>query len=123
MSESESVALHSSEESPSNASEYVLPPIERAAEREGLPRTYRMRADAHYVESVRPLVAWFVEDPARQERFSFVWERMLNSGRPYKGMRVRLPEQARALRLIAEHGAAAFYDGPIGRAVVGAFLG
>ena len=60
MSESESVvALHSSEESASSASEYVLPTIERAAEREGLPRGYRMRADAHYVdqlESPAPLV-------------------------------------------------------------------
>lgn len=52
MSESESVALHSSEESASPASEYVLPAIERSPEREGLPRSYRMRADAHYVDQL-----------------------------------------------------------------------
>ena len=53
MSESESVALHSSEESTPSASEYVLPTIERSpAEREGLPRGYRMRADAHYVDQL-----------------------------------------------------------------------
>jgi hypothetical protein len=53
VSESESVvALHSSEEAASTPSEYVLPQIERAAEREGLPRSYRMRADAHYVDQL-----------------------------------------------------------------------
>ena len=53
MSESESVvALHSSEETASITSEYVLPQIERATEREGLPRSYRMRADAHYVDQL-----------------------------------------------------------------------
>jgi hypothetical protein len=52
VSESESVALHSSEESGSSASEYVLPAVERSSEREGLPRGYRMRADAHYVDQL-----------------------------------------------------------------------
>jgi hypothetical protein len=53
VSESESVvALHSSEETASTTSEYVLPQIERATEREGLPRSYRMRADAHYVDQL-----------------------------------------------------------------------
>lgn len=51
MSESESGVVHSFEESPSSSSEYVLPRIERA-EREGLPRGYRMRADAHYVDQL-----------------------------------------------------------------------
>ena len=52
VSESESVALHSSEESVSPASEYVLPAADRGGEREGLPRGYRMRADAHYVDQL-----------------------------------------------------------------------
>jgi hypothetical protein len=57
VSESESVALHPSEEPVSAASEYLLATPDRVAEREGLPRSYRMRADAHYVDQLESPVA------------------------------------------------------------------
>jgi gamma-glutamyltranspeptidase / glutathione hydrolase len=79
--------------------------------------------DQHYVDSVRPLIRRFRDDPSLQHRFAFVWDRFLRQGEVGVGDRIVLPEQAAALRLIAEQGASAFYEGPIARAIVSAVQG
>lgn len=89
----------------------VLAPAIRAAE-EGFV------VDAHYVHSMDEIMPWFRKDPARQRRLSFVWKRFLLEGKLKVGDRIRLPEQAEALRLIARDGADAFYRGPIADAIV-----
>jgi gamma-glutamyltranspeptidase/glutathione hydrolase len=80
-------------------------------------------ADEHYVQSARTdelVLPWLLKDPARQARFGFLWDRFLARGEIRKGNIIKLPEQARALRLIARDGAAAFYTGDIARAIVSA---
>jgi len=89
----------------------VLAPAIRAAEAGFV-------VDRHYLKIAGELNAWFAEDPGRKSRHRFVWERFLKSGRVAEGDSIRLPEQAVALRLIAEHGSQAFYGGPIGEAIV-----
>ncbi|MBL8763883.1 MAG: gamma-glutamyltransferase [Phycisphaerae bacterium] len=89
----------------------VLGPAIRAAE-EGFV------ADAHYESAAAELIGKFELNPEWKERFPLVWGRFLDGGRVRAGCRVRLPEQARALRLIAEGGASAFYEGPVGEAVI-----
>jgi gamma-glutamyltranspeptidase / glutathione hydrolase len=91
----------------------VLAPAIRLAERGFI-------ADEHYVDSARALARQFEQNAEYKSRFRFVWERFLREGRVNVGDRIRLPEQAQALRLIAERGAGAFYDGPIGEAIVAA---
>lgn len=51
-------------------------------------------------------------------RFGFVWETLTRRGEIAVGDRLVNPQQARALRLIAEQGAEAFYGGEIGEALV-----
>lgn len=75
-------------------------------------------ADAHYVDSVQTVIKWYRKDPARQQRLPFVWKRFLREGRIKPGDRIRLPEQAEALRLIARDGKDAFYSGPIASEIV-----
>lgn len=92
----------------------VLAPAIRLAE-EGF------AADAHYEESAQNdamVIPWLKKDEARQRRFAFLWERLLNKGEVRKGYHVALPEQADALRMIAEKGAAGFYQGPVAEAIV-----
>jgi gamma-glutamyltranspeptidase/glutathione hydrolase len=84
----------------------VLAPAIRAAE-EGF------IVDQDYVEAHVELFQWFNDDPTRQKRFAFVWNRFLGKGNVKPGDRIQLPEQAKALRLIAERGSAAFYRGQI----------
>lgn len=77
--------------------------------------------DEHYVDSVQPLLRRFRDGQSgrdMQRRFSFVWTRFLREGTIAAGDRIQLPEQAAALRLIAEDGAAAFYQGPIAEAIL-----
>ncbi len=77
--------------------------------------------DQHYEDSARKdklVLPWLEQDVARQRRFAFLWERFLDVGRVRKGYVLKLPEQARALELIAEEGAKAFYEGEIARAIV-----
>lgn len=90
--------------------EVVLAPAIRLAE-EGYP------VDRHYVETAREQIDRFEANPDWKERFAFVWERFLFEGEVEVGDRLVLPEQARALRLIAEHGAEPFYRGEIARAI------
>ncbi len=89
----------------------VLAPAIRAAEEGFL-------VDLAYMEMAAELIEDFESSPDWKTRFPFVWGRMLNEGRVGEGDRIRLPEQAEALRLIARGGADAFYSGPIARAIV-----
>ncbi|MCS7032464.1 MAG: gamma-glutamyltransferase, partial [Phycisphaerae bacterium] len=89
----------------------VLAPAIRAAEEGYL-------VDRFDVASARNRVRWFDADPSRKQRFGFLWKRFLREGHLQVGDRVRLPEQARALRLIAAQGADAFYRGAIAAAVL-----
>lgn len=94
--------------------EQVMAPAIRLA-REGF------AVDQHYEDSARTdklVLPWLEKDPARQARFAFLWERFLDSGRIRKGYVLKLPEQAKALELIAKEGAKAFYEGPIAKAIV-----
>lgn len=69
---------------------------------------------AHHDDLVLP---WFAKDATRRDRFRFLWDRFLMSGQVKVGDRIHVPEQARALRLIAEQGHDAFYTGEIARAI------
>lgn len=89
----------------------VLAPAIRAAEK-------GFAVDAHYAKSVKDLQTKFEKEPAARDAYRFVWERFLKEGSVKVGDRITLPEQAAALRLISERGAAAFYDGPIAEAVL-----
>lgn len=91
----------------------VLAPAIRAAEH-GFP------VSDEYIRSSQDALDWFNEDPARRARYTFVWRRLLGGGALKAGDTIMLPEQATALRLIAERGGEAFYGGPIGLAVVDA---
>ena len=76
------------------------------------------QADAHHVRTARSLSNRFARDAGWRERFPLVWERLTAGGTIEVGDRITLPEQARALRLIAERGADAFYRGEIADAIV-----
>jgi gamma-glutamyltranspeptidase/glutathione hydrolase len=75
-------------------------------------------ADAHDAATAAALAERFAENPGWQQRFALVWTRYLLEGRLKVGDRIRVPEQAAALRMIAEAGASAFYEGEIGRSLV-----
>jgi gamma-glutamyltranspeptidase/glutathione hydrolase len=91
----------------------VLAPAIRAAE-EGF------IVDDHYMSMARRVTKAFRDTPEMQTRFAFLWERFLRKGDVHKGDRIKLPEQAAALRLIAQRGADAFRDGPIAEAILAA---
>jgi gamma-glutamyltranspeptidase/glutathione hydrolase len=74
--------------------------------------------DAEYMRTATQQIEPYRDDPARQRRFAFVWERFLGNGQVKVGDRIAVPEQAEALRLIAERGAEAFYSGPIAEAIL-----
>lgn len=94
----------------------VMAPAIRAA-REGF------AADAHYAQVAAEVTAWYDADSLRRERYPFVWQSLLLEGKVREGSLIRLPEQAEALRMIAEEGSAAFYDGPIGAEIIKAIRG
>lgn len=94
--------------------EEVLAPAIRIAE-EGF------AVDAHYQESARLdelVLPWLTQDKARPTRFKFLWERFLDGGSLKIGYVLRLPEQAKALRLIASQGRDGFYKGEVAEAIV-----
>lgn len=105
--------LHALEEFGSGMSrDAVLAPAIRLAE-EGF------TVDAHYAASAAEVIAWIRKDePARSARFAFVWDRFLARGAIKPGDVIRLPEQAAALRLIAQRGRDGFYRGPVADAIV-----
>lgn len=89
----------------------VLEPAIRAA-RDGF------IADDHTVASAMEVARWLVKQTGRRDRFRFVWKRLCRGSELRAGDRITLPEQARALELIADRGAGAFYYGEIARAIV-----
>ncbi len=90
----------------------VLAPAIRAAE-EGFV------ADQHAIDSAEEIRGWIDKDPVpRRARFAFAWDRFCARGDRKLGDRITLPEQARALRLIADRGAGAYYFGEIARSIV-----
>ena len=75
--------------------------------------------DAHYVGAV----GWFKQDyeqnPELQaSSMSYAWEKFALLGKVKVGDRIKNPEQARALELIADQGLSAWTTGEIGQAVV-----
>jgi gamma-glutamyltranspeptidase / glutathione hydrolase len=75
--------------------------------------------DEAYMRAVRDdVLPAFDKDPALRTRFAFVWSRFLREGKVALGDTITLPEQAAALRLIAERGAEAFTTGPLADAIV-----
>jgi gamma-glutamyltranspeptidase/glutathione hydrolase len=111
--------LHALEKYGTMSREQVMAPAIRIA-REGF------AVDQHYEDSARKdelVLPWLLKDAARQQRFAFLWQRFLDSGNIRKGYVLKLPEQARALELIARDGADAFYKGPIAEAIVKAVTG
>lgn len=89
----------------------VLAPAIRAAEEGFL-------ADAHYVKSNEEVIEWLTKKPGRIETYSFLWDRFLLKGKVKVGDRIRVPEQARVLRLIADKGLDGFYKGDVADAIV-----
>jgi len=92
----------------------VLMPAIRLAER-------GFDADQHYIDSTHDddlVIPWFREDAARQNRFAPMWNGFLRGGEVRVGDRIHAPQQADALRLIAEHGRDGFYRGPVADAIV-----
>ncbi len=75
-------------------------------------------ADRHHVEAARAVASRFDGRAGWSDRFGFVWGAMTRGGTIREGDIIRNPGQGRALRLIAEQGASAFYDGPIADAIV-----
>lgn len=89
----------------------VLAPAIRAAE-EGF------AADAHYVREVRKAADRLKGNPDLRETSTYIWEQLCHRGHMREGDIITNPQQAKALKLIAEQGAAAFYHGEIGDAIV-----
>lgn len=75
-------------------------------------------ADEAFVSAARGRIEYFEDHPEHKERFAFVWERYCKEGEVRVGDRIRNPEHARALELIASEGASAFYEGEIAEAIV-----
>src|SRR5262249_55175386 len=88
----------------------VLAPAIRVA-REGFV------ADEAYAKAATDAIAKFEKHPEWKTRFAFVWERFLASGKVKAGDRITLPEQARALELIARDGLDALTKGELGKAI------
>lgn len=76
--------------------------------------------DAAYEKAAHDAIVKFEKHPGWKKRFAFTWDRFLGSGAIKAGDILKLPEQADALELIAKDGAKAFYQGPIGAAIVAA---
>lgn len=77
--------------------------------------------DSHYAENVHKdelVIPWFKADAARQARYPMMWERFLLKGEVKVGDHIRVPEQAKVLRLIAERGGDGFYKGEVADAIV-----
>jgi gamma-glutamyltranspeptidase / glutathione hydrolase len=75
-------------------------------------------ADAHHIWAMDHLQSLIDERPERAANFLEMWELLFQRGRMREGDMIRNPLQARALRMIAHDGAAAFYHGQIADAMV-----
>jgi gamma-glutamyltranspeptidase/glutathione hydrolase len=89
----------------------VLAPAIRAAE-EGF------AADANHVEACDDLRKTFQKNPQLRETADEIWNNLCLGGEVKVGDVIRQPELARALKLIAQQGADAFYRGEIAHAIV-----
>ncbi len=89
----------------------VLEPAVRAAEQ-------GVRADASWVEAAQELAERLRRHPGLRQAAAPIWRELCLDGRVAVGDLVRNPQQARALRLIADQGRHAFYAGPIADAIV-----
>ncbi len=104
--------LHALERYGSMSRREVLAPAIRLAEQ-------GFAADSAFVRAAKDdVLPEFVKNPALKARFPLVWDRFTKQGRVAVGDVIRLPEQARALRLIADLGDDAFYTGDIAHAIV-----
>lgn len=88
----------------------VMEPAIRAAE-EGF------AADENFVSAVRDLGRDLERHPHLMKFAAPIWNEVCKSGTVQVGDTITQPQQARALRLIAEHGPDAFYRGEIGHAI------
>jgi gamma-glutamyltranspeptidase/glutathione hydrolase len=88
----------------------VLEPAIRAAD-EGF------AADANFVNAARELGRDLEKHPHLMKFAAPLWQDVCKSGALQVGDIIRQPQEARALRLIAEQGADAFYRGEIGHAI------
>lgn len=77
-------------------------------------------ADRAYIAAAESRLRLFENNPAYQKRFAFLWNTYLHAGKIAIGDLIRNPDQAQTLELIARDGAAAFYTGPIARAIASA---
>ncbi|MHC4949153.1 MAG: gamma-glutamyltransferase [Planctomycetota bacterium] len=89
----------------------VLAPAIRAAET-------GFEVDAYHVRVIGEAGRMLAARPDLEAMAGGLWTDLLRAGAVAVGDRLRSPGQARALRLVAEHGAAAFYEGPIAEAIV-----
>jgi gamma-glutamyltranspeptidase/glutathione hydrolase len=88
----------------------VLAPAIRAAEQ-------GVAADRYQVWGAERLAQRLAETPHLRPAAAYLWERLCLEGRIAEGDVIRNPQQAQALRLIAEQGRDAFYRGPIADAI------
>ena len=89
----------------------VLEPAIRAA-REGV------AVDANHLAACQHLATMFAEYPQRKELAQSIWANLCSHGEIQVGDVIRQPGQARALELIAQHGADAFYRHEIADAMI-----
>ncbi len=88
----------------------VLQPAIRAAE-QGVP------ADANFVAAANELKNELDKNPDLMKIAAPIWQDLCLSGKVEIGSIIKQPQQAKALRLIAEKGPDAFYKGEIGHAI------
>ena len=75
--------------------------------------------DEHYADAANRLIEKYRINPGSQTgSMSMPWEKFLLWGHVKIGDRIKNPEQAEALKLIASDGLDAFTTGPIGQAIV-----
>ena len=75
--------------------------------------------DEHYHSAAMNLHEKYTDNPGLQDSYlNMPWEKFAMWGRVQIGDRIRNPEQARALELIARDGLSAFTRGEIGQAIV-----
>jgi gamma-glutamyltranspeptidase/glutathione hydrolase len=74
--------------------------------------------DEAMLTAIESAITWYQEDESRKQLFPFVWTRYCREGEAQQGDVIRNPEQAAALRLIADEGAAVFYSGAIADAIL-----
>lgn len=75
-------------------------------------------ADAHYAEAASAMAGFLESNGGWKEKYRFTWDRYLHGGTVKEGDRIRVPEQAEALRAIASEGRDGFYTGLVGEAII-----